>query len=71
MCAMSRAINRIVVFNSVPDNERATMLASGSKLIDRALKAVELVGIAIHQDFEALVVFISAFYTFAHVDFVY
>jgi hypothetical protein len=63
---MVAAKERAVVFESVTDDADATVLAQRSQRVDRALEAVEGMGLAVHAHLESLVVVVAAGFTSGH-----
>jgi hypothetical protein len=50
----------------VPDHSATALIATRRERVDRALKAVEDVGLTLQPYFEALVVVVPADFTFSH-----
>jgi hypothetical protein len=53
---------------AMPDDPAAAMSASRRQGMDRALKAVKRVALAVHHDLEGLVILIAANFTCSHLD---
>src|SRR5918995_6668297 len=64
--AVVAAIERAAVFQTVPDDTRAAMLAGRGKRVDRAFEAVECVRLAVHDDLKRLVVVVAAGFACGH-----
>ena len=62
--AMSATVHLIPGLNAVADDFAAAVVAFGSKLMDGALEAVEIVGLPLVNHFDSLVVFVAANFTF-------
>ena len=61
---MSATVHLIPGLNAVADDFAAAVVAFGSKLMDGALEAVEIVGLPLVNHFDSLVVFVAANFTF-------
>ena len=64
--AVGATVNNFILFNTVPDNPAGAMGTARSKLLDRALEAVERIRFLGNLYLEGLVVIIAALITFGH-----
>src|SRR6266850_2305628 len=58
MSAVRATVNVAAGFGSMANDLAAAMLAFGRQIVDRAFKAIVVMGDAIHHDFQGLVIFI-------------
>jgi hypothetical protein len=58
--ATGATIHHSTRFDSMPDDPAFTMAATRRKSMDRAFERVEVMGNAVHQDFEWLVILVAA-----------
>src|SRR5688572_6543403 len=65
-CAVVAAKQEFVLLNSMTNDGAPAMGARRCEELDGALKAVEIVGLAIHHDLEGFVVVITACFTLGH-----
>ena len=66
MRAVGATINVATGFDPMADDLAAAMLALGPERVDGAFKAVEIMGDAVHHDFERLIIFVSTDFTLGH-----
>jgi hypothetical protein len=56
-------------FNAVTNDFATAMFATGREQMDRAFEAIEIMRDAVHKNFQRLVVFVSADFTFHELPF--